>query len=145
LKKSFIFQDRRFTHSLEQACFECALMQVHIHLQIKKDRNETLRSYTMNRILMTAIAAATFGTVAMADTAADTLMTRSEPASVTVFERDRGISGTDTIAATAGAPAMVDAGLILDPRDQAIAVDGEVTVYSFASPADNSSVTFGVR
>jgi hypothetical protein len=120
-------------------------MQVHIHFQIKKDRNETLRSYTMNRILMTAIAAATFGTVAMADTAADTLMTRSEPASVTVFERDRGISGTDTIAATAGAPAMVDAGLILDPRDQAIAVDGEVTVYSFASPADNSSVTFGVR
>lgn len=99
----------------------------------------------MNRIILTAIAAATFGSVAIADTAADTLMTRSEPATVTVFERDRGISGSDTIAATAGTPSMVDAGLILEPREQAIANDGQVTVYSFASPADNSAVTFGPR
>jgi hypothetical protein len=99
----------------------------------------------MNRILMTAIAAATFGTVAVADTAADNLMTRSEPATVTVFERDRGISGSETIAATAGTPTTVDAGLILEPREQAIANDGQVTVYSFAAPADNSAVTFSPR
>lgn len=101
----------------------------------------------MNRIIMTAIAAATFGSVAYAgDMAAnDTLGTRSEPASVTVFERDRGISGSDTIAATAGTPSMVDAGLILEPREQAIAEDGQVTVYSFDAPADNSAVTFSPR
>lgn len=96
----------------------------------------------MNRIIMTAIAAATFGSVAYAT---DTLATRSEPASVTVFERDRGISGSDTIAATAGTPSMVDAGLILEPREQAIAEDGQVTVYSFDAPADNSAVTFSPR
>jgi hypothetical protein len=116
-------------------------------VQIKNDRNQTPRSYTMNRIIMTAIAAATFGSVAYAgDMAAnDTLATRSEPASVTVFERDRGISGSDTIAATAGVPSMVDAGLVLEPREQAIAEDGQVTVYSFAAPADNSAVTFSPR
>jgi hypothetical protein len=99
----------------------------------------------MNRFIMTAIAAATFGSVAVAEPAADTLMTRSEPATVTVFERDRGISGSDTIAATAGTAISVDAGLILEPRDQAIAEDGQVTVYSFAAPADNSAVTFSPR
>lgn len=102
----------------------------------------------MNRIIMTAIAAATFGTVAYAGDVAsssDTLMTRAEPASVTVFERDRGISGSDTIAATAGAASLVDADQILAPRDQAIAVDGQVTVYSFATTADKSAVTFSPR
>lgn len=99
----------------------------------------------MNRILMTAIAAATFGTVAVADTAADNLMTRSEPATVTVFERDRGISGSDTIAATAGVAVQVEADQFLEPRDQAIAEDGQVTVYSFAAPADNSGVFFGAQ
>lgn len=101
----------------------------------------------MNRIIMTAIAAATLSTAAYAGnvTASDTLATRAEPASVTVFERDRGISGSDTIAATAGAPSLVDAGLILELRDQAIAEDGQVTVYSFAAPADNSAVTFSPR
>lgn len=99
----------------------------------------------MNRIIMTAIAAATFGTVAYAGDMNDTLATRSEPASVTVFERDRGISGSDMIAATAGAELMVDAGLILEPRERAIAENGEVTVYSFNAPADNSAVTFAPR
>lgn len=101
----------------------------------------------MNRIIMTAIAAATFSTAAYAGEMAssDTLATRAEPATVTVFERDRGISDSDTIAATAGVPSMVDAGLILEPREQAIAVDGQVTVYSFAAPADNSAVTFSPR
>lgn len=101
----------------------------------------------MNRFIMTAIAAATVSTAAYAGEMAssDTLATRTEPASVTVFERDRGISGSDAIAATAGAPSMVDAGLILEPREQAIAEDGQVTVYSFAAPADNSAVTFAPR
>lgn len=102
----------------------------------------------MNRIILTAIVAATFGSVAYAgDVAAssDTLTTRAEPASVTVFERDRGISGSDTIAATAGAASLVDADSILQTRDLAIAEDGQVTVYSFATTADNSAVTFSPR
>jgi len=101
----------------------------------------------MKRILMTAIAAATFGSAAYAADVATTgtLMTRSEPATVTVFERDRGINGSDTATATAGAPTQVDADLYLEPRDQAIAENGQVTVYSFASSADNSAVTFGPR
>jgi hypothetical protein len=101
----------------------------------------------MNRIIMTAIAAATLSTAAYAGnvTASDTLATRSEPASVIVFERDRGISGSDTIEATAGTPLMVDAGLILEQRDLAIAEDGQVTVYSFAAPADNSTEIFSPR
>lgn len=100
----------------------------------------------MKRIIMTAIAAATFGSAAYATEATtDTLMTRSEPATITVFERDRGISGSDTTTATAGVASMVDADLILLPRDQAIAEDGQVTVYSFASSPNNSAVSFGVR
>lgn len=100
----------------------------------------------MKRIIMTAIAAATFGSAAYATPAStDTLMTRSEPATVTVFERDRGINGSDTATVTAGAPSMVNAGLILVPRDQAIAENGQVTVYSFASTSDNSAVTFSPR
>ncbi|MFU8864426.1 MAG: hypothetical protein ACNA7O_10960 [Rhodobacterales bacterium] len=100
----------------------------------------------MKRIIMTAIAAATFGSAAYATPATtDTLMTRSEPATVTVFERDRGINGSDTATATAGAPSMVDAELYLEPRDQAIAENGQVTVYTFASAPDNSAVTFGPR
>ena len=101
----------------------------------------------MNRMIMTAIAAATFGSVAYAGeiAATDTLMTRSEPATVTVFERDRGITGSNVIAATAGTPLRVDAGLVLDTRDQAIADNGQVTVYSFASTPDNSAVTFSPR
>ena len=102
----------------------------------------------MNRIIMTAIAAAAFGSVAYADqasVAADTLMTRSEPATVTLFGPDRGLSGSDTIEATAGVAALVDARGFLEPRDQAVAVDGQVTVYTFASSADNSAVTFAPR
>jgi hypothetical protein len=102
----------------------------------------------MNRIIMTAIAAATFGTVAYAGDIAssnDTLGTRAEAATVTVFERDRGISGSDMIAATAGTELMVDAALILEPRERAIAEDGQVTVYSFNAPANNSAVTFAPR
>ncbi|MDP5336846.1 MAG: hypothetical protein NWT12_08860 [Paracoccaceae bacterium] len=102
----------------------------------------------MNRIIMTAIAAATFSTAAYAGDMAsgnDTLGTRAEAATVTVFERDRGISGSDMISATAGAELMVDADLILAPRDQAIAEDGQVTVYSFNAPANNSAVTFATR
>ncbi|MFU8881322.1 MAG: hypothetical protein ACNA7Q_03070 [Rhodobacterales bacterium] len=97
----------------------------------------------MNRIIMTAIAAATFGTVAYASESAttDTLMTRSEPAFVTVFERDRSIFGSEVISATAGAPSMVDAGLILDPRDQGVAVNGQVTVYSFPSLRGDSGIS----
>lgn len=64
---------------------------------------------------------------------------------MTVFERDRGINGGDTATATAGAPSMVDADRILVPRDQALAENGQVTVYSFASSPDNSAVTFGPR
>ncbi|MFD1195415.1 hypothetical protein ACFQ3C_12100 [Seohaeicola saemankumensis] len=102
----------------------------------------------MNRIIMTAIAAATFGTVAYAGdmvSSNDTLGTRTEAASVIVFERDRGISGSDMISATAGTERMVDAGLILEPRDLAIAENGQVTVYSFNAPANNSAVTFAPR
>ncbi len=101
----------------------------------------------MTRIIMTAIAAVTLGTAAYATDVAntDTLMTRSEPATVTLFERDRGLSDSDVISATAGAPSMVDAGLILEPRDQAIAVDGQVTVYTFASNNDDSAVVFSPR
>ena len=72
-------------------------------------------------------------------------MTRSEPATVTLFERDRGLSDTDMISATAGAPSMVDADQILVPRDQGIAVDGQVTVYTFASNNDESAVVFSPR
>ncbi|MCD1624764.1 MAG: hypothetical protein ACU0B7_10875 [Paracoccaceae bacterium] len=101
----------------------------------------------MNRIIMTAIAAATFGTAAYAGdmVADDTLATRSEPASVIVFQQDRGISDSDTIAATAGVPLTVDASLIINPGREAIAEDGEVTVYSFNAPTDNSAVTFSPR
>ncbi len=101
----------------------------------------------MKRIIMTAIAAATLGSAAYAmETATvDTLMSRSEPTTVTVFERDRGINGSDMIVATAGVPSMLDAGLILEPRDQAIAEDGQVTVYSFTSSSDNSTVSFPRR
>lgn len=101
----------------------------------------------MKRIILTAIAAATFGSTAYAmETATvDTMMTRSEPVTVQVFERDRGINGTDMISATAGIASMVDADLILEPRDQAIAENGEVTVYSFASTSNNSAVTFSRR
>jgi hypothetical protein len=102
----------------------------------------------MNRIILTAIAAATLSTAAYAGdmaSASDTLTTRSEPATVTVFERDRGISGSDMIEATSGVAAMVDADQILAPRDLAIAEDGQVTVYSFATTADNSAVTFAPR
>ncbi len=100
----------------------------------------------MKRIFMTAIAAATFGSAAYAmETATVDVMTRSEPVTVQVFERDRGINGTDMISATAGIASMVDAGLILEPRDQAIAEDGEVTVYSFASTSNNSAETFARR
>ncbi len=97
----------------------------------------------MNRIIMTAIAAATFGSVAYADQSAtaDTLMTRSEPASVTVFERDRSVFGSDVVAGTSGAPSMVDAGLILDPRDQGVAVNGQVTVYSFPSARSDTGIS----
>lgn len=101
----------------------------------------------MKRIIITAIAAATVSSTAYAmDTATvDTLTSRSEPTTVAVFERDRGINGNDTIFATAGVPSMVNAGLILEPRDQAIAEDGQVTVYSFASPSDNSAASFPRR
>jgi hypothetical protein len=102
----------------------------------------------MNRIILTAIAAATISTAAYAgDMAAssDTLTTRSEPATVTVVERDRGISGSDMIAANAGVASVVDADNILTPRESAIAEDGQVTVYSFATTTDNSAVTFSPR
>lgn len=101
----------------------------------------------MKRILMIAIAAATFGSVAYASqtTPAGTLMTRSEPATVIVFERDRGIYGSEIIAPTTGAPSLVASGLILTPREQAIAVDGQVTVYSFGSTPGNKTMTFSPR
>ena len=90
-------------------------------VQIKNDRNATKRSYTMNRIIMTAIAAATFSTAAYAGDMAsgnDTLGTRAEAATVTVFERDRGISGSDMISAlrstsTDGAFPMISGGSIV--------------------------------
>lgn len=102
----------------------------------------------MTRILMTAIAAATLGTAAFATevtTSNDTLMTRSEPATVTLFERDRGISETGFVVGTAGTEVTVDAGRILEPRDQAIAVDGQATAYTFQSNNDVNSVVSSPR
>lgn len=100
----------------------------------------------MNRIIMTAIAAATFGSAAYATTATtDTLMTRSEPATITVFERDSGINGSQLAFANAGTPMQVDADLYLGPRDQALAEDGQITVYTFTSAPDNNAVAFSPR
>lgn len=101
----------------------------------------------MKRIIMTAIAAATFAPLAYASqpASAEALMTRSEPATVTVFERDRGINRSGTAAATTGMPSLVDAALILTPRERAIAVDGQVVVHSFGASRSTNPETFSPR
>lgn len=101
----------------------------------------------MTRILITAIAAATLGTAAFASdvaTSNDTLMTRSEPATVTLHERDRGISETGFVVGTGGVAVSVDADRYLEPNEQAIASDGEVTAYTFPSN-NNVDTVFSPR
>lgn len=101
----------------------------------------------MKRIVLTAIAAATFGSVAYAGQSGSTgtLMTRSEPATVTVFERDRGIHRSDTIQVNSGVRSLVDAGQILTPRERAIAVEGQIVVYTFGASRGNSAEVFSPR
>jgi len=105
----------------------------------------------MKRLLMTTTAAtaaiATFGSIALADdmASANPLTTRSEPAFVTLDQRDRGINGLATITATAGSPMLVDAGQILSPNEQAIASNGQVTVYVFDRQHGQKDVPVGQR
>ncbi|WP_375568530.1 hypothetical protein ABWH93_12720 [Seohaeicola saemankumensis] len=53
----------------------------------------------MKRVIMTAVTAAMFGSIAIADGSAPdkAIGTRSEPAFVHVDERDRGINGKVTV------------------------------------------------
>jgi hypothetical protein len=101
----------------------------------------------MKRLIMTSVAAALFGTFAIADeTPSDRAIgTRSEPAFVTVDERDRGINGQQTIAATAGLPLLVDADRILSTSEKAIATNGKVTVYVFSRVPGPRDDTFPQR
>ncbi len=99
----------------------------------------------MKRIVLTVLAAATFGSMAYAGPNAGTLMTRAEPASVTVFERDSGIYGRDSIQVSSGDRALVRADKILTPRERAIAVDGQIAVYSFGTSRQNNPAVFSPR
>jgi len=101
----------------------------------------------MKRVIMTAVTAAMFGSIAIADGSAPdkAIGTRSEPAFVHVDERDRGINGLGTISATAGFPLLVQADRILTPDAQAIAINGKVTVYVFGRHFGQSDHTFPQR
>lgn len=99
----------------------------------------------MKTIILTALAAAVLGTSAIADVSGTSLSSRAAPSDVVVFERDKGVYGAATARSTVGILSLVDADRVLLPREQAIATDGKVAVYSFAAPARSDALSFPRR
>ncbi|MDP5333404.1 MAG: hypothetical protein NWR54_00230 [Paracoccaceae bacterium] len=85
----------------------------------------------MKTSILTALAAVVLGTSAYADVNDGTLSSRATPSDIVVFERDKGVYGAATTTAKSAAASLVDASKVLLPREQAIATNGKVAVYSF--------------
>ena len=85
----------------------------------------------MKTSILAALAAVVLGTSAYADVNDSTLSSRATPSDIVVFERDKGVYGASSTAVQSGAASLVDASRILLPREQAIATNGKVVVYSF--------------
>jgi hypothetical protein len=99
----------------------------------------------MKTIILTALAAVVLGTSAHAEMNKDTLSSRLTSSDVVVFERDKGVYGAATTRVNSGTASMVDAARILLPREQAIATDGQVTVYSFNGRSADTDGSFPRR
>lgn len=94
----------------------------------------------MKNSILIALAAAVLGTSAYAGGNDSILSSRAAPNDVVVFERDKGVYGASSIAVNSGVASLVDASRILLPREQAIATNGKVVVYSFNTKAPGADV-----
>ena len=95
----------------------------------------------MKTSILTALAAVVLGTSAYADGNESILSSVAAPSDIVVFERDKGAYISSTVKVQSGTARLVDASQILLPREQAIATNGKVVVYSFnttASGADSN-------
>jgi hypothetical protein len=103
------------------------------------------RNHIMKAIILTALTAAVLGTSAYADMSKDTLSSRLTSSDVVVFERDKGVHGAATTRVNSGVATLVDANTVLLPREQAIATDGKVAVYTFNGRSADAGGSFPRR
>ena len=99
----------------------------------------------MKATILTALAAVVLGTSAYAGVTENALSSRAPSGDVVVFERDKGIYGAATIRVNNGTASYVDASKVLLPREQAIATDGQVVVYSFGGRDQTNGASFPRR